>query len=486
MNKFEFIPIYCRDNVTIINPYGSVGVVTLWSRDEFIRQRLADIGVDLAPETSAIAALGNLYGNGLKFLLANLLYNPQIRFLLICGWNRSGSQEELQNFFYKGVETVESLGVTRHRILQTERTVDVCLSPDLFQFPPQLVAVGDLRNQESIENVKTVFNYLALWPNPDAQLNRVEVKLEEIKTKYFPSNPRNFSIVKETPLEAWKELIFCLHRFGYLTDLGQRKGKRKELQNVKVNIEKPREETSEDLKRYGFSLEQFQQYQESILHHGVREDEDYNYGNRIRAYFGVDGLEACVERLKRNRQDRRSFICLWDSRTDLTGAHDAPCLSSIFFRAFQDKLTLTASFRVHNAATAWLQNVYGLMKIQRLVSEKTGIPVGPIAVISQSISVSVMEYERILKTIDEKSKQLYFESDPHGQFRISVENGEIVVNHIYDGQTLNVYRSKKAERLQYELKRDHALSDIGHAIYIGRQLEKAESALLRGEAFSVD
>ncbi|KJR41193.1 hypothetical protein MCHI_002900 [Candidatus Magnetoovum chiemensis] len=42
---------------------------------------------------------------------------------------------------------------------------------------------------------------------------------------------------------------------------------------------------------------------------------------------------------------------------------------------------------------------------------------------------------------------------------------------------LKQYRSKQAERIQYELKRDRAVSDIGHAIFIGRELAKAESRL---------
>src|SRR5512139_904554 len=95
----NFIPLYFKDKLTVINPAGTVGVLTLWSRVEYVLERFRQAGVDLAPETSPIAVFGTLYGNGLRELLRNLLYNPQIQTLLICGRNRSGSLEDLQAFF---------------------------------------------------------------------------------------------------------------------------------------------------------------------------------------------------------------------------------------------------------------------------------------------------------------------------------------------------------------------------------------------------
>ena len=62
--------------------------------------------MDLDPATSPIAVFGNLYGNGLREMLRNLLYNPQIQVLLICGNNRSGSYEDCKIFLNR-LEPVE-------------------------------------------------------------------------------------------------------------------------------------------------------------------------------------------------------------------------------------------------------------------------------------------------------------------------------------------------------------------------------------------
>lgn len=477
----EFIPMHCRDDLSIINPRGYVGVVTLWSRKDYVQNKFFEMGIDLDPQSSPIVAFGNLYGNGLKYLLANLLYNPQIRFLLICGRNRSGSLEELQNFFSLGVEECKSLGAIRNRIIGTRRTLDRGLTPQLFKFPPQIRYVGDINDTDLEVKLKEFFDTLPQKKPHIQNLERLKIEMPEVEIRYFPSNPRSHTIVKNTPLEAWKELIFCIYRFGHPVQLNASKGVRQELQNIKVIVEKPCDESKESLQKYGFSLEAFKEYQNDIVKGNIREDEDYNYGNRIRSHFGVDGLSECIKRLNKSSQDRGAFINLWDLKTDLVTERSTPCLVTLFFRVFEDKLTLSATFRVHNAVDAWLQNFYGLMRIQQDVSEGIGIEIGAITVISHSISINPAEYDRALKVVEERERKFEFEEDPNGQFRITIEEGKIVVRHLYDGEIIKEYRSRKAERIQYELNRDHAISNIGHAIYIGRQLAEAERCLITGE-----
>ena len=101
--SMNFIPLYFQDKLTIVNPAGTIGVLTLWSKVDYVMERFRQAGIDLDPATSPIAVFGTLYGNGLRELLRNLLYNPQIRTLLVCGRNRSGSFEELQKFFHDGL-----------------------------------------------------------------------------------------------------------------------------------------------------------------------------------------------------------------------------------------------------------------------------------------------------------------------------------------------------------------------------------------------
>ena len=251
----EFKALHFADRLTVINPRGSIGVVTLWSKVDYVIERFRQAGVDLDPATSPIAVFGTLYGNGLREMLRNLLYNPQIQTLFICGNNRSGSREELQKFFELGLEPVSTslvqyrppssgIQVAPARIRETRRIIDDLVTPELFATIPELIWLGDT-NEEQIGT--DIFKSLILNRKPDSihELERRQVPLPEVEVQYFPSNPRGHVVVRDTPIEAWKEVLYLLTRFGHRVTL--KKGDRLELQHVKVVIEKPEFEPEKEL-----------------------------------------------------------------------------------------------------------------------------------------------------------------------------------------------------------------------------------------------
>jgi|LSQX01.3.fsa_nt_gb thymidylate synthase len=474
----EFIALHFADKVRIINPKARLGILTLWSRIDFVEAQLEKMGIDLHPANSKIAVIGNLYGNGLPHLLRNLLYNPQIRDLIICGANRSGSCEELTAFFEHGVEQIVSLGETVTRVKGTKRILDNLIQPGLFAEKPRLVAAGELNDQESRDKLYKHIQSFA--PADPLSSQRIEIELPQVEVTHYPSEPRGCTIIADSPLAGWRELIFRLHRFGHLAHL--RKGDRQELQNVKVVVTQPRDDEAE-LEKYGFSVAELQQYQKDMLIAAKPSDHSYTYGNRIREYFGFDSLDKFAHRLRNNPQDRDCYLALWDSGSDIESG-DSPCLVSIFFRVYDEQLTLCACYRTHNALDAWLKNVYGLIETQRIVAEKVGIETGPLTVISHSISIDPSKYDLAERVA--KSKSFSVNMDPNGQFMFSVDHdaGEIIAQHISnEGFLLHEYRSAKAERIQHEIARDCAVSDINHALYLGRQLAKAEICLKTGETY---
>jgi len=485
----EFIPLYYREKLLMVNPFGFVGVVTLWSSPDWVFKKFQEAGVDLSPQTSPITAFGTLYGNGIRELLRNLLYNPQIRYLVICGRNRSGSLEDLVHFFHQGIEPVdvESLfyldgkPLATYRIKGRARLLDGLVTPESFSPPPQLIVLENLDEQETIRKV-----FAELKPLPTKKIpERKNIPLPEAKITEFPCNPRSFVVAKDDIVSAWEELIFILYRFGKVVHL--KKGERKELQNVKVVIEKPELTPSPKLKDYGFDLEKIKKYQEDLLCPDIPSDVSYSYGHRMRSYFKKDCLHIVIERLKNDEEDRKSYISLWDSYYDLTidNPHSRPCLVTLFFRKYEGRLTLTAIFRTHNALDAWIYNVYGLVNILHYVAERAGIDPGPLTVISLSISIDVKEMARAAMIV-KKSRHFQINIDPNGYFLISLDRDrqEIVVQHMSpDHFLITEYRGKKAEYLQHQLARDMAVSDINHAIYLGRQLAKAEIALKEGKEF---
>ena len=483
--KFE--ALYYQDRLKIVNPEGDVAITTLWSKVESAYQILEEAGVDLAPESSRIGPIANLYGNGLPQMLRNLLWNPQITHIVILGKNLSGSREWILNFFEHGLEEVEFLGAKAFRIRNTTRTIDGCVQPQNFPHIPAFTVLGDVGDPATKAGLKTFFD--GLTPQQACDDPRIEPPpIPEPVVSRFPSEPRSHTIVRDTPMEAWTELIFRLFRFGHRNMVAKKSGPegRVELQNIKAIIERPVEEADEILRQYGFSLEKFQGYQQRILDPNKPADLAYTYGNRLRGYFPkVDSLEIVGQRLKEKPESRHAYIALWDNARDLPEGTDTPCFVSAFFRKFEDKLTLTATFRSHNAMEAWPENVYGLIAILRFVAEKAGIDPGALTVFSHSISIDVSSLEKARKIATSKESdevhdpttgKLGPRMDPNGAFTTTFDRAtwEIVVEHSFDGMKLNEYRGKSAEEIERQLGRDVALSEISHALYLGREIARKE------------
>ena len=512
----EFKALYFDDKLLKVNPHGVIGVVTLWSKPDYVMERFRQAGVDLDPATSPIAVFGTLYGNGLRELLRNLLYNPQIQVLLICGHDRSGSQNELLSFFKRGLEPVDS-SLTRYRSIQgieevvtcriqgTGRLIDSLIQPSAFDPPPRLIILGDPKEEKTLADIKDFFNNYNLQPSKDRI--RSEVPLPEVEIQFFPSNPCGHQLIKETPLEAWIDIIFLITQYGRRVTL--KKGDRLELQNLKVVVENPVRDDKRKLLGFNFDPSKLKKYQSEIIQSQIdrelklrpkkasfkgqtklpsfktlRPDEAYNYGDRLREHFKIDGLQRFVSRLKKDPEDRKCYFTLWDNSEDLKNRSNQPCFVSLFFRKFQGKLTLTATFRTHNALDGWLLNLYGLMAIQKWVSNRVKITPGPITVVSHSISIDPRELDRALTVVGKRKWKMHL--DPMGYFRVTLDGGEIIVEHRAEDVTLKEYRGRTAVSLQHQIARDVAISDINHAMYLGRQLAKAEMALKDGREFVQD
>ena len=148
--------------------------------------------------------------------------------------------------------------------------------------------------------------------------------------QYFPSNPRGHLVVQDTILDAWKEVLHLLTRFGRRVNLEERAN----AWNCSTSRWWWKSPASRPTTNSGPSIsipDKLRLYQEEILSGEMRPDETYNYGHRLRSYFDLDTLAACAERLKHDPEDRKSYVTLWDNARDLTVKEGRPCLVSLYF-----------------------------------------------------------------------------------------------------------------------------------------------------------
>lgn len=495
--SFTFEALYFSERLKVVNPAGDIGVATLWTPTDTAMGFLQRLGIDLAPKTSRVAIVANLYGDGLPQMIRNLLWNPQIRHLLVFGQDMSGSAAEIESLLTKGVEPAERMGQQRYRIIGTERYLDTQFDPALLVGHYSIACFGKPSLNETKEGVTAFF--AGLPPVQPSVRDRVEAPLPSFKPKYFPSEPRAHTIVRRRPLDAWEEVVFRVMRYG-IPSIASGTKQRLELQNLKVVVTEPLPDADEHLRTYGFSRAEFSAYQQNLLNGELPETLAYSYGNRLRGYWRgangtvIDTLQVAVDKLSADPTTRGAYITLWDPSFDLVApdAQSTPCLVSLFFRVFQGRLTLSATFRAHNTMSAWLKNLYGLMAVQQLVSERAGnIPLGAITVVSHSISIDPGATERFdlaqqIKDakkddleLDRASGKRELREDPHGYFTFTIddETAEIVADLKAGGETLARYRGRTAQDIESQIARDEAISELSHALYVGRQLAIHEARL---------
>lgn len=495
-------------SVVEVNPRGTVAVCSLWTPVDYLKRTIGDRVPALLDEDGPIALMGGLYGGGLSVMLRNLHHNPQIDTVVVCGKDFSGAGVHLANFLQGKIDRT---GAVQRYVFDDGReeelekisvpgpfsayVMDGLLLPEGFERPP---AVIDLTEAEGRlpERLLEFFSSYEPRPGPESRPGPVPLPRPVVDTR--PSDIFSFVISEGTITEAWTELLSTLARFG--RPVSFRNGKeRLELLNVKAVVHEPGKVSETDLTRLDLSAAALESYKSELIRPDLKDGMSYTYGHRLRSYFGRDLLMEAVRDLALAGDRRHAYISLWDNLRDL-GAGDAPCLASLFFRKIGPRVNLSAVFRSHNAARAWPVNCFGLYGLMEFAcreannhpgrTEPETLLPGTLVVTSMSISLDPADLGQVGGIIKDQDSRAYAEKlDPRGFFRISVdlEAKDLVAHHhAPDGELLAEYRAKRPSEMGWLLQRAKAVSDIGHAMYLGSQLERAWYYLSRGMEYVQD
>jgi thymidylate synthase len=460
---------------------------------------------------SPLAVLGGLYGGGLKIMLRNLHHNPQIDTVILCGKDFSGIVEHVVNFFLGKVDRTgrkqlyayedgrqEELEKLIIKGRETSYSLDSLISPELFRRPPGII---DWTREEDSTSPNKLLDFIKTYrpriPAPDIRPD--PIPLPRLVTATFPSDLAGQVVIAETITEGWAELLFRLARFGPLVRL--RNGKeRNELRNMKVVIKNPGRCSHEDLKNYNLAESKIAQYQADLLNPSLEPGgSSYTYGHRLGSYFERNLLDQAARDLAQNLDSRHGYMTLWDNLNDPAG-RDTPCLVSLFFRKIDNLIHLTAVFRSHNGAKAWPVNCFGLWGLLKHVCQNANsdpdktetfeLSPGELTVFSQSISLDPSELIEVTGLLEKYLNRPHrLVPDPHGYFKLAVdpEKKEIIAwQYNHSDELIAEYRGPNPTVLSRELTRNMAVSDPGHALYLGSQLERAWYCLANNQEYVQD
>lgn len=499
----RFEALYYADLLHVVNPLGDVGILTLWTPVRTVERKLAAEAPDvLDPERSRVAVVANLYGDGMYAMLCNLLFNPQIRHLIALGQDLGlGAADQIEAFLRHGLEDDTLLGQPVKRVPGTERIFPVAPAFDAARLREQLTfhGLGKLTSPALGERLRTLLDELPRAAAAERERIRVTIPTAVAEDhEYSPSEVAAHQVVRRGPLDCWEELMVRVARFGRPVELEN--GPRLELLNARAVITRPEEDPPEALAAFGFELDRFHAYQRRMLQAELPDEVAYTYGNRLRGYFeqgggSQDTLASAIAALRANPRTRRAYVSLWDTRYDLRAdPHDGdgakPCLTTLFFRLSEDRLTMTATYRAHNLLTAWLENVYGLMAVQRHVADGAGLNAGPITVLSHSLGIDPRSPRYALARrmaeqwqrdddLDRGTGKWSLREDPNGYFIVSAdaERGLIVADHRYGGVLVKRYEAERASTIEQQVSADMAVSLVSHALWLGRELTRNEQRL---------
>jgi thymidylate synthase len=443
-----------------------------------------------------IAAVGTLYGKGFGALLRNLAWNPQIDTIIVVGQDRSGTGRDLGYFFLVGTEPVVRFGINMQMIRVSGRLLDYHLDRESMPTSCKVTTLTDCYRAEHFVEHRTVFEKQCGRPPLDG-VKRCAIPLPPATDRpKWAADMDSVSINTDTAVDAYRQLIHRLYTGG--TKVKLKKGPRVELRNVKVVIRQPESLLSDAREEFDVYLDTptstWVDYYDKNFDPTPAKDSgvSYTYGDRLGNWFfngsSANALGMCRNMLDNDIQSRKAFISLYDTRHDLPTDGSAPCLATVFFRAgpASDVLNMTATFRSHNAAQAWPMNAYALARILERLSDSLNLGMGSLTIFSQSISLDLSDEVTEARCRDiatNYSNGTHYSDDPNGSFVISIEDMKIKIEHMVDNVVMHTWFGTKAIVLQHRLYASGIISDIGHGIYLGRMLARAEECLRIGSEF---
>jgi len=456
------------------NPESNVAVCTLWTQAGQI---------DIPKERFAIK--GNLYsGNGIKHMLRTLLANPVIRYMIVCGNDRTGSGDDLVSLFDNGVDDEGTIAGTKIRL-------DGKLTRDIVEIVRKNVKLLDMRGKEAgIEELIDSLEKLPPYGEP------VIVEEENDKSSSMSvKDVSGFRLEAETISDAWLKVVDIVMKFG--------EGKKSEhdvLQKEVLNIMTVINDTGDIEDWLPFDSHDIGKYYETFFGTGDDKGLSYTYGKRLfkyimsgseekwekEAHATFDQIENAVNHLRKAPHTRRAAAFTWSIKDD-SMSENPPCLTQITWNIKYGKLFQTAVFRSHDMFSGWPMNAFALRELQNMMSKDLKVEMGHLTIISNSAHIYENNFTQATEIIKKyfTCKREPFMEDRLGYFTIKIKDREIIVNHLLTDhvKTSFSFSGSKAEEIYKMIMHEGLVSRPEHAAYLGKELGRAEEALKSGKEY---
>lgn len=463
------------------NPESSVGIVTLWTRADEVAKKL---------DPASYCVIGQFFSaeRGLDLLVRNLLANPAIANIVITGVDYSKSGIVLRDFFERGFHRGKA-EVTDKECWRVDSAFPGYIELDI---PEE--ALQALRESVVVTWMKdmSAFNAAAL-PKPSRTREKTVFEKKEVEIqRIYIGEDAGYMVRHEKIAGCWVQLLDLIMKFGRVSETHY-EASQKELLNL-VSVISGEDPDNFHIPDF-WDRRRIEEYIPRVTQ-DLKTSSSYTYGSRMRSWFGLDQVNAAIDKLVRQPISRAVVINLWDSTKDLT-IGGSPCINHLWLRLRENRLYVTATIRSNDMFESYPENAFGLRALQELIRKAVAsrlnqdIALGDLVIHSESAHIYDDCVERA-KAITEKYGHRYIlpanlQWDLRGSLLIDVYQGELVVHQLSpSNEVVGFYKGKTAKELREILVREQAFGNMAHAVYAGIELMKAEACLKLGRQFVQD
>jgi len=452
-------PIFYKDELKLGD--GAAGICTLWTNQKIFSQI----------DKKDYSVLGNLYTiQGINPMVKNIISKPKIRKIVLTGADLMKSGQALLNFMDKGIEKYG-------KIIDSSGYIDSNIPKAVIDNFRKNVEIIDMRGRE-----KDI-------PETISKIKEEEPFMEplfitELEKTTFPLKTKEpiFKLTGNTISEVWLKILDVVMKYGDEKET-EYNIKTKEVIGVTAVI------SGDEEGNKFLDPSDIQNYYNTVFSAIKPKGIDYTYGERLFSFDDIDQIENVTDMLKKTPHTRRATAITWDVSKDMK-SENPPCLTQIMWNVKDDKLYQTCVFRSHDMFGAWMLNAFAMRKLQNNIADKIGRKPGHLVILSNSAHIYSNNFKKAEEIVHDNytGKMTRFEEDENGYFVLSLEDGEIVVqHHLKDGRkSAFVFRGKKAQVLYREIVHENLFSKFDHSAYIGHELARAERCLKTKEKYVQD
>lgn len=406
-----------------------------------------------------ILCIGNLYTeNGIQYIVKNSLLCPQIKWFILFGNDKNNARKTFlsKEYYYARDENFK-------------------LFYDSFIANELCISVDDNDIKSTLSALNKEYSKCNWITEPIDCYSE-----DQENNSSLPSEHIGFH-VRDTSLEnMWHKALTYIKRFGQ--ERTTINGKRyREILGLTSVLECSNEPVKMPENAPLYST--IEAYSAQIITDSPQPGIEYTYGQRLHAH---DQINTIIEKLKADKANRQAIGVTWNLPKDSTSLYPPCCVLADFKvqpgirdGSSVDVLYLTLYFRSHDIYSAYCANIYGFRKMQEMISAFTDCVPGYMMIVSNSAHVYDYDYPQAL-IYDELGCRL----DPRGYFIIETVKNSDTIKITYMSPDDRIIVSEIGSNVQQLC--DFAMpyiSEISHAMYLGRELQRARQCIDNGTIY---